>query len=298
MEKNASYFAVGVFVTATMMGIFLFLIWLASPHDERSYDYYTVVFKDSISGLEAGANVEYKGVKVGKVIRLRLSTEDIEQVDVDIAVDKTAPVRAHTKAELVTQGITGLVRVSLATENSDTDKPVARPGEKYPVLQGEGSRLYKALEDLPDITDKILEISKKLDNLLDQETVDSLKQSMKNLEHLTRDFNGLLSQANVEHASTLVTNLSASSAQVPGLVKHFNKAADQMQSAATNVNGVLVRNRGSIDRFASQGLNQLTVGAGEAKGAAESLHSLADKLKADPSQLLYQPSSHGVEIPK
>lgn len=298
MEKNAHYFVVGLFVTGALLGVFLFLIWLASPHEGRKYDYYTVEFKNSISGLEEGSNVEYKGVKVGKVIKMRLVPANTEIIYVDIGVDKTTPVHAHTKASLETQGITGLVRIELATRQDDTGPPERREGQQYPVLEGEGSKLYQALEDLPDITNKILDITKKLDSFLDDQTVAALKQTVQNAQNMTKDLNGVLSPANVSHISTMMDNLSASSAQVPDMIEHLKKTADQMDAASASLNGILTRNRTHIDQFASQGLGQITAVSREAKGTATSLRGLADKLKSDPSQILYQPSSRGVEIPK
>lgn len=298
MEKSASYFTVGVFVTATLIGMFMFLIWLASPHDERKYDYYTVEFRDSISGLEEGSNVEYKGVKVGKVIKLRLPPENHELIYVDIGVDKTTPVHARTKATLETQGITGLVRIELATAQDDNAPPEHREDQKYPVLKGEGSKLYQALEDLPDITKQISDITKKFDAFLDESTVSSLKQTVQNAEGMSRDLNGLLTPANVSHVSNMVNNLSMSSEQIPDLIDHLKKTADQMDAASASLKGILTRNQGHIDQFASQGLSEITAVSHEAKGTATSLRGLADKLKNDPSQILYQPASHGVEIPK
>jgi phospholipid/cholesterol/gamma-HCH transport system substrate-binding protein len=298
MEKSASYFTVGVFVTVSLVGVFLFLIWLASPHDERTYNYFTVEFKDSISGLEEGSGVEYKGVKVGKVMKMRLNPANNEEVYVDIGVDKSAPVRAHTKAMLETQGITGLVRIELATKQDDNDPPTRQEGQKYPVLQGEGSKLYQALEDLPDITNKILDITKKFDQFLDDQTVASLKQTVRNAQNMSKDLNGLLAPPNVEHVSTMLDNLSTTSTQLPDMIDHLKKTADQMDAASASLNGILTRNRGHIDSFASEGLGQITAVSREAKGTATSLRGLADKLKNDPSQILYQPSSRGVEIPK
>lgn len=298
MEKNANYFVVGVFVSAAMLGIFLFLIWLASPHDEHKYDYYTVAFTDSVSGLEVGSDVTYKGVKVGKVAKLRLVPSNSELIEADIGVDKTTPVRAHTKATLDMQGITGLVRIELSTDNNDADPPARAAGEKYPVLQGKGSKLYQALEDLPDIAQKILSISTKLDKFLDDNTIASMKQTAQNIERMTRDLNGVLSQQNVDHVSHMLGNLSATSDKLPDMVDRLQKTAAQMDAAAASLNGIISRNKGNINQFAAQGLPQLTAVSHEAKGAATSLRSLADKLKDDPSRLLYQPSSNGVEIPK
>ncbi|TAL33497.1 MAG: MCE family protein [Alphaproteobacteria bacterium] len=298
MEKSAHYFLVGLFVSLAIFFLFGFLIWLAGPHDKNDYNFYTVEFTDSISGLEEGASVQYHGVKVGKVMKMTMAPECFNLVRVDIGVDKQTPVREHTRVALETQGITGLVRLEMSTEDSDTKEPVRREGLKYPVLQGSGSQLYKALEDIPVITAQVRDITKKLDGLMDDQTMASMRATVANIENMTKDLNGLLTSGNVGNATLLLNNLSVSSAQMPEIMDHFKKASYQIDAASASVNSMLRRNRQSIDHFASEGLTQITAASREIKGTASSARKLADKLEENPSQLLYQPSAHGVEIPK
>jgi ABC-type transporter Mla subunit MlaD len=166
MEKSAKYFAVGLFVTVTTFLFVGFLIWLVGPHNKQDFNFYTVEFTDSIGGLEEGSDVQYMGVKVGKVIKMHLVPGNNKLVRVDVGVDKTTPVRAHTKIVLQTQGITGLVRMEMSTENGDVQMPERRVGMKYPVLAGQGSQLYKALEDIPVITAQTADITKKIDGII------------------------------------------------------------------------------------------------------------------------------------
>lgn len=225
MEKSAHYFIVGLFVTISIFFFIGFLIWLAGPQDEKDLNFYTVEFRDPISGLEEGSNVLYKGVKVGKVMKMHLVPDNTELVRVDIGIKKETPVRAHTKVVLQMQGITGLINMEMSTNNADMEPPERRAGLQYPVLYGQGSQLYKMLDDLPVITGEVSEISKK-------------------------------------------------------------------------VNGIITRNRGNIDRFASEGLSQFTGASREIKGTASSMRKLSDKLTENPSQLIFQSSAQGVEIPQ
>ena len=226
MEKSAKYFATGLFVTVTIFLFVGFLISLAAPHhNNQKLDYYTVAFTDPISGLEEGSNVQYMGVKVGKVVKMHLPEDNFNLVLVDIAVAKGLPVRAHTKIVLQTQGITGLVRMEMSTQNDDVQMPPHPAGMKYPLLAGQGSQLYKALEKIPAITDHIADITK----------------------------------------------------QVDAIISH---------------------NRSSIERFSSEGLSQFTASSGSVRDAAAAVRKLSDKLEDNPSQILYQPSPQGVEIPR
>jgi phospholipid/cholesterol/gamma-HCH transport system substrate-binding protein len=224
MEKSAKYFTTGLFVTVTIFLFVVFLVTLAGPHDTKKLDYYTVAFTDPISGVEEGSNVQYMGMKVGKVIKTRLADGNFNLVLVDIAVAKGTPVRAHTRVELQTQGITGLVRMEMSTENDDALMPARRPGMKYPVLAGQGSQLDKALGKIPVIMDRVADLSKQADALL-------------------------------------------------------------------------VRSRPGLERFSSEGLSQVSASSESVKNAASSVRKLSDKLEGNPSQILYQPSTHGVEIP-
>ncbi len=298
MEKSAPYFIVGLFMTVVVFAFVGFLIWLAGPNDKKNFKFYTVEFHDSVAGLEGGSEVQYLGVKVGKVMKIRLSPTDTTLISVDIGVDKKTPVKAHTKVALESQGITGLVRLELTTAMDDHDEPPKPDDAQYPVLQGQGSKLYKALDDIPDITAQVSEITKKLNAALDDKTMASLQQTAANVAHMSQDLNGLLSPANIASTSQILNNLSISSAQVPQMVDHLRKTADQMDAAASSLNGVINRNKGNIDRFASDGLTQFSSATREVKGTAASVRHLADKLTQNPSQVIYQPKSTGVEIPK
>jgi hypothetical protein len=56
-------------------------------------------------------------------------------------------------------------------------------------------------------------------------------------------------------------------------------------------------NQDDVSRFASQGLPEIQAMARDIREAAQSINELGRQLKADPSQLIYQPPSRGVEIP-
>jgi ABC-type transporter Mla subunit MlaD len=67
-------------------------------------------------------------------------------------VKKDIPVRSHTKATLVVQGITGLLHLDLSTEPGDRGEPEKMDGEKYPVLHGEPSQISRILDGITKMT--------------------------------------------------------------------------------------------------------------------------------------------------
>jgi phospholipid/cholesterol/gamma-HCH transport system substrate-binding protein len=175
MEKNAHYFWAGLFVVAAFAALTGFLVWLMGAQgDARDYARYTVYFTDTVTGLEEGSGVQYQGVKVGRVLKLRLDGKREELIKADIEVRKETPVHAATKAYIAMQGVTGVVHVELKGEPRDDKPPRRRDDEAYPVLEGTSSQWSRAMDDLPVITQQIREITAKINSLLNEKNMQTL----------------------------------------------------------------------------------------------------------------------------
>lgn len=298
MEKDAHYFIVGLFVTLSLALIFCFVIWIAGTHDTRNYQKYTVHFTDAVNGLKVGAAVQYKGVEVGKVTDIRLAPERNDLIRVDIEVKEETPVYASTQATLAMMGVTGLVYMDMITDNADAQPVPHIAGEQYPVIQGNGTNLAKILQDVPEISKQVLEITKKLNNLLDKPNLNELDVILSNVEKLTRDMNGLLSPENVANASATLENFSKTSADLQDMVSRFEKTADEIDKAVNSISKIATDNEASISKFTQDGLDQIILMSRETRKMAESIRKTADKLNQDPSQIIYQPSKRGVEVPQ
>jgi|SRR5688572_4987972 len=155
MEKDASYFTVGIFVTLALLGLVGFSIWLVGGHDFANYQRYTVYFTDPVSGLTDDATVKYKGVQVGRILDMRLTPERTDLVKVDVEVREDTPVRAGTVVDIEIHGITGQCYIEMATATTDMEPPMRVAGEQYPVLKGNGSQLRKFFEELPRVSNQL-----------------------------------------------------------------------------------------------------------------------------------------------
>lgn len=298
MEKDAKYFIVGVFVSLGIVAMISFTIWMAGSSGSENYERFTVYFTDPVSGLNEGASVQYKGVQVGKILDIRLAPERKDLIKVDIEVEENTPIRAGTQAKLALLGITGMVYMELTTELTDTEPVQFVTGERYPVIQGSGTQLAKLFEDIPQITEQIMEISEKLNGLLNEENMASLDATLINIEKITRDMNGLLSAENVSNASIMLANFSESSEDMKVMIDRFEKTADEIDQAVNAISAVVTKNEASISQFTQEGLDQITAMTREVRKMAESIRETADNLNEDPSQILYQPTYRGVEIAK
>jgi phospholipid/cholesterol/gamma-HCH transport system substrate-binding protein len=300
MERTASYFTVGIFVSLAFLALVGFLIWLAGASDLGPYTRYTIYFSDPVSGLTAEAGVKYKGVDVGRIIGMRLAPDSADLVKVDIEVKAETPVRQSTIAEIEMQGMLGVTYIELATPDLNDQPAPKLAAEDYPVLKGQGSRLQRFFDDLPNIADQL------------EKTLSSVDALSKEGERTAGAIRDLADNVNQQVQTALST--------FSGFSKEGSKTASSLRELSDNANKRLDKTLSSIDAFTNEGtktassLRALTDTANkrlettlssiddlskEATRAAGSIRGLADTLKQDPSQILRpRPSQRGVAIAK
>ena len=167
MEHKAPYALVGFFVCLCIAGMVGMSVWMKGDR-EKDYTSYTVLMPESVSGLEEGAQVLYRGIRVGKVEKLRLPQVDDSDVRVDIRLRNDVPVRKTSHAELARMSITGIVSLNIAApETGDTEAPQRIAGEPYPVIVGQKSAFEAAMKDVPAITRQLRSFSGKLNESMD-----------------------------------------------------------------------------------------------------------------------------------
>jgi|GEM_PF-2611386 len=167
MEHKAPYALVGFFVCLCIASMVGLSVWMQGDR-EKDYAAYTVLMPESVSGLEVGAQVLYRGIRVGKVEKLRLPQADDPNVRVDISLRNDVPVRKTTHAELARMSITGVVSLNIeAPQAGDTQAPTRMAGEVYPIIEGRKSAFETAMKDVPAITRELRNFSGKLNESMD-----------------------------------------------------------------------------------------------------------------------------------
>jgi phospholipid/cholesterol/gamma-HCH transport system substrate-binding protein len=94
--------AAGIFVLVVAALLAGLAVWLT--RDNREYQLYEMSTKDGVSGLQPQATVRYKGVPVGKVVRIGFDPQIPGNVLIRIAVGEDTPVTPATYAQLGYQG--------------------------------------------------------------------------------------------------------------------------------------------------------------------------------------------------
>jgi len=222
MNNKVNYTFVGFLVLFGIALIFGFVYWLLQPSSENEKQKYFIYFNESVLGLNINAAVKYRGITVGDVTRLRINPKNTEQVEVLITVLKTTPIKADTVAKLTSQGITGLSYINLSMGDNNAPALQVTNGEKYPVIKTipsffenfekslgtVSSKISKALtqtekllrdknqEEFSRLLQKSANSMDKIDRLLNDETIQSLHASSKNIENITAKVDAMLPNIN------------------------------------------------------------------------------------------------------
>ena len=70
MEIKSNNVLIGAFTIFTVIGIFLFMLWISGVQLNKQFAYYKIIFDGSVSGLSEAGAVQYNGLPVGKVTEI------------------------------------------------------------------------------------------------------------------------------------------------------------------------------------------------------------------------------------
>ena len=191
-NSNPNYFRLGVFVlTAIGVLIALILIFGSGQFFKSSFMVETYI-KQSVTGLDTGADVRFRGVKIGQVKMIGLSGDIYERnVDFDkrrqyvvvrmqIFGDKVNEeqiaefVEKNLRARVKSMGITGVsyVEFDFVAKGSETSSLEFNWTPAYPVIPSMPNQADEIISGIQKLIGslnemKVGEVQKKLDSLLD-----------------------------------------------------------------------------------------------------------------------------------
>ena len=311
MEREANYAAVGAFVLLVLAMAGFFVYWYADGREHRQFTRYEIYFQGSVSGLTRGSTVRYLGVDVGRVAEMRIDPRSASRVEVVVDVDSSAPVSEKTVAELSLQGVTGLLYVDLLGHANGKVLAEPVPSDRYPVIRSVRSSFDVFVSSLPDVVAKAGEVTQRLTLLLSDQNLAAVAGTLSNIEKASRN-----TPATMQQVQLLVQDLRGTAAQMTQVAQglrgvtddaapelkvtlgRVRTVAENLATATARLDRLLAENQGDFRAFTRDGLAEVEGLARDSRAAAQEFESLSRSLRDNPSQLLYQPSNRGVEIPR
>ena len=239
MNNRTNYALVGAFVLVGFISISIFVYWLVRPSDELEMKKYAIYFNESVLGLNLDAPVKYRGITVGKVVKLGINPKNTEQVRVVISVDKNTPIKTSTVAKLTSQGITGLSYINLSL--GDKNSPLltkAPPGEEYPVIKSVPSLFESIQTSVGTLYSKLSKTLESVDKTLNETNQKELTRLLQESSEFFARLNRTLDDATIEsiHASSrhiegITKQLDATMPKVDGLIQNSVEWEKETQEA-------------------------------------------------------------------
>jgi phospholipid/cholesterol/gamma-HCH transport system substrate-binding protein len=311
MDRDSNYVAVGAFVLLVIAMAVSFVFWYTEQQDKRTYQRYEIYFPGSVSGLTAGSPVRYLGVDVGKVVRIMLDPQQRKTVQVIADIDSTAPIDARTRASLSLQGVTGLLFVDLEQDPKADSTGALEAGQRYPMIRSRRSDFDVLLSNLPALTTHLVELADHFNEVFSNENVRSLKATLENArlasERLPNTVHEVqLLVADVRRTTQAVEGtvlelrsvIGEDSPDLRAAVANIRQISDNLAKTTQRLNSFVSENEPGVARFTRQSLPELEQLLRESRQAVRDFRDLSRSLKRDPSQLIYESTYRGVEVPK
>jgi ABC-type transporter Mla subunit MlaD len=295
-NPNAAYYRLGIFVlVGIFLAIVLTVVFSSGKLFNKTYVVETYV-EGSVTGLDVGASVRYRGVRVGKVksiqlssalyevklaqlsrhdyvvVRMELEEEQIKESDIEDLIAK------DLRTQMKSQGLTGVNYIELN---------VIKDTSNFPVLEYEWRPSNPVIPSIPSQTDIVIGAVQKAINAVDALNLEDTKQQ---LEILISNMNLLIAGDNKKNPGLIATvteldnllvsvNKLSSNPEIGNVIKHTADSA------------LLVRNRlSSGDNDTQMTLNQLKI-------MAEQLNDLSRQLSRNPSGAILGPVPAKIQIP-
>lgn len=229
---RAQKMRLGIFLIVSTAVVVITLIYLVGSGLMEVRDPYKVMLQGGSGGLEAGSQVRFNDIVVGRIEHVRLDYDDPGIVILELTVDHGTPITVDTVAVPEMANITGTKLLSM------------HGGTKDSVRLKPGDTIASATSDLSMITTKVVTIADKLQNLIDNlnvitntDNAEKLTSVLTEVNAITKNLNRLLME-NQENLSALVTdarivmqNANETLVDLKGVTKAVNQTASSLFNA-------------------------------------------------------------------
>ena len=170
------------------------MIWKLRAGDQTAYAYYVILFSGDVQGLTTDSPVYYRGLRVGRVADIALTSRvDVqrstgrerlsEKIQVTVAVDSHIDIRERSYAVFEKPFIAGAAFVQIVGRvDVDQIKPKKKLGDKpYPEIREGASFLQVTSTSAQELLSKAGTTVDRLNELLNPDNIQAVSDSLRNL---------------------------------------------------------------------------------------------------------------------
>ena len=231
MVSSAQKFRLGIFIVVFSVLMIIFLVLVAGSKIMEKRDIYHIRYENtSVSGLQIGGPVKYRGIGIGRVDDITIDTEDVTNIIVTVSVKAGTPIKEDMRASLIPIGITGLLQVEITG------------GSKEASFLKTKSFLPAGVSTFESISGKAEIISEKLERLLNNLGQITGEPNRTKFNNIIANVDSIL-KVNKEPLSQIVSNLDRTlfelaiiTKDIKEIMNEFNKIVQsgQLKSISDN----------------------------------------------------------------
>ena len=300
MENRAHALAAGVFTLVLVAALVAAAFWIRG--EPIAQDAYVLHSRGSVSGLNAQADVRYRGVEVGKVERIRFDQDDPRTILVDVSVRGGTPLTRGTYAQLAAQGITGLSYVQL--EDDGSSGALRDPADPQQArIELRPSFLDRFSGSGEELLGRIGRVAAQLEIWLAEDNRKQTQRTLAALERAAQEIGTLAAgtqpavKAMPELAgrtAATLANADALIADIRGLAKTLDQRSQALERVATSAERIgasfeqVARAGGTLATAAgNETLPRLNLLLDEVARSSRTLERLIEDVSANPSSVVF-----------
>ena len=299
MSRQVSTFMIGLFVAVGIIIGVSVIVWIGASQYFEKGSMYVTYFDESVQGLQRDSSVKYRGVDVGRIMKIGVAPDN-KLVEVVMKINLKDDVEKNSIAQLRAAGITGIVFVELNQRDSKAPdlSPKITFATEYPVIPSRPSEIRQILTGISEVVDKIHQVdfrgisdqikltAKSADDFM---AGSRMKQILANLESSTTALNRsmtrldkIISEGNLEGTlSEAKQTLSEARSFISGVkndlqAMKLSDTADKANQAAD-----------ILDRTVRTSSVDIQTSTENIRRASDNLDRLLERLDANPSELIF-----------
>ena len=186
MATKAQKSKVGLFLVICFGILVGTVVAMTGAQGSKTVTYY-MKFEDAVSGLDVGANVEFKGVKIGTVEKIQVTEDTLVEITI-VTNPEIAQLRRGVVAKLNSNMLSGISFVQIT--GGDPGAPVLDEGDLIPTEKGLFDTLQETLGKTVDKVDALIENADSLITVLKTGNEDyALGRTISNIDALIVNLN-------------------------------------------------------------------------------------------------------------
>lgn len=290
MDTKINFLKIGLFVIALVISLLVIVFWLGKfGFEKKKFDEYSIYFRESVSGLNIGSSIKYKGFEVGNVQEIKINPLNSEEIQINILIIKGTPIKEDNYAVLGNLGITGLKYIELKGGSNDS-KLLHQDQNGFRIISSKQSDLSTLVDSTTDLSNQLTQVLAQMKKLLADENIKTISQILDKTQN---------SMSNIEQFSSYLVNnekkIDELLKNISILTKNGNKSFESIDKSANSfkdlTNQILVEiKKGSFDinDMSKESFDKLNSVLNNLDSTLLQTQTLIDNLNESPSDILFK----------